>query len=102
MNHEQSPAETRAEDGSEVCEQDWSRSESASMAVVEAVAAVKGVDPVDLPPLYLDVDPDALDKLFPSRSRSIRRLTFQFRGTVVTVHGTGEVVARPAESANNQ
>ncbi|MFC7154017.1 HalOD1 output domain-containing protein [Halomarina halobia] len=34
-----------------------------STRVVEAISAELAVDPVDLPPLYESVDPDALDAL---------------------------------------
>lgn len=42
-----------------------SREEAPSTAVVNAVAEAEGVSPVELPPLYGRVDPDALDELLP-------------------------------------
>ena len=39
-----------------------------SEAVVDAVAAVSGTEPEDLPPLYDSIDPDALDQLFRRRT----------------------------------
>lgn len=41
----------------------WTDSESPSIAVVEAVAAVTGREPTDLPPLADRLDTDALDGL---------------------------------------
>ena len=38
--------------------------ESPSEVVINAVAAAAGVDPIELPPLYEFVDPDALNTLF--------------------------------------
>lgn len=38
-----------------------------SDAVVDAIAAVSGEDPRDLPPLFESIDPDALDLLFRRR-----------------------------------
>jgi hypothetical protein len=35
-----------------------------SDAVLDALATATGVDPLDLPPLYERIDPDALDRLF--------------------------------------
>lgn len=40
------------------------RSDSTSGAVIRAVAEHVGADPVDLPPLFDAVDPDALDAMF--------------------------------------
>lgn len=66
-----------------------------SMAVVEAVAAREGVDPVELsPPLNDAIDPDALDSLFSSRadeSAGIESLQFEFCGYTVTLSGDGDV-----------
>lgn len=36
-------------------------------AVIDALAEASGVEPVDLPPLYDVVDPEALDRLFRDR-----------------------------------
>jgi hypothetical protein len=41
-------------------------SDPASERVVQAVAEETGTDPVDLPPLYDVIDPDALDAVFAS------------------------------------
>lgn len=43
---------------------------SPSEAVVKAVAAAEGADPVTLPPLYEFVDPDALDTLIEHHTRT--------------------------------
>lgn len=65
-----------------------------SMAVIEAVAGVRGEDPVDLPEtLSSAVDPDALDRLFSDTSDGIRtgRVSFTYCGCDVTVHADGRV-----------
>lgn len=61
-----------------------------SRAVVEMVAATENVDQTDLPPLYEAIDPDALDKLFESRSddRTPMEVTFTYYGHEVTVTPT--------------
>ena len=68
---------------------------SITAAVVEAVAAAEGVEPVDLDvPLYSAIDPDALDRLFrsaPADNGIIGRITFTYAGYDVTVQATGDV-----------
>lgn len=84
--------------------------ESASEAVVAAVAQHTGTDPISLEPLYTAVDPDALDALFgfgrPGVDRSSTRVTFTYCGCEVTVSGDGTVrvsesgVENPSETPN--
>lgn len=67
-----------------------------SLAVVEAVAAREGVDPVALtPPLHDAIDPDTLDTLFARQAddstQGIESLRFEFCGYTVTVSGDGDV-----------
>lgn len=73
--------------------------EAISQQVVEAVADAKGVDPLDLPPLYNTVDPDALDSLFShAESHSaIAELRFTIEGCEVLIRGSGEVVVTTGE-----
>lgn len=66
-----------------------------SEGVVQAVAAAKGVDPMQLQPLYDVVDLDALDALFqrtadgaPATTGSVR---FEYAGKTVVVHSDGSV-----------
>ncbi|ARS91718.1 hypothetical protein B1756_06785 [Natrarchaeobaculum aegyptiacum] len=59
------------------------------MAVVNAVAARRNVDPLELPPLYDWIDPEALDALFdPPEEAANRRLEFVYDGHLVTVEGS--------------
>lgn len=66
-----------------------------SVAIVEAVAAAEGVDPVELtPPLYEVVDTDALDRLFaPNSQRALAdgRSNFSYKGYTITVEAGGTV-----------
>lgn len=62
---------------------------TASEAVVATVANRDGSDPVDLPPLYDAVDPDALDAIF--RDGRPGRVTFEYAGYEVTVCGRDQV-----------
>ncbi|QRV17800.1 hypothetical protein JMJ58_22475 (plasmid) [Haloterrigena salifodinae] len=61
-------------------------------AVVSAVAEAEGVDPVDLPPLYETIDPEALNDLLSSRDDStVATVEFEYAGYAVTVRGEGMV-----------
>lgn len=64
-------------------------SDRTSTRVVHAVAATTGHDPLDLPPLYDVVDPDALDSLIPPGGGC--SLSFRFAGTRVRVTESGAV-----------
>ena len=73
------------------------RSDTASTAVVMAVAEARGIDPIDLDCRLTDaVDPDALDRLFSDdRLRASRtpELEFSLGGCSVTVHEDGSASA---------
>ena len=67
---------------------------SASGQVAKSIADKEGTDPLDIPPLYESVDPDALDALFTPDSREpvLGEVTFTHAGYEVTVAYDGEVV----------
>lgn len=68
--------------------------DSASMAVVAAVAAATAVDPTDLAPLQAAVDTDALGALFPGTADGEGRggrVSFRYEGHDVTLFGDGTV-----------
>ncbi|GAB3669963.1 hypothetical protein GCM10028856_18960 [Halopiger thermotolerans] len=58
--------------------------ESASIAVVRAVAEYTETQPSELEPLYERVDPDALDALIDGAAAGAR-VQFEYAGTSVTV-----------------
>ena len=63
-----------------------------SEAVIEAVAAVNGVRPIDLDEqLYDVVDPDALNDFVGSADDARCRVAFPMAGCTVVVDGGGEV-----------
>lgn len=78
-----------------VQEQTTAHASNVSDEVVEKVAEVEDVDPLELtPPLYDVIDPDALDKLFasmPTAGRMEGQVTFSYNGYEVTVCGDGHV-----------
>ncbi|QLD91194.1 hypothetical protein HWV07_07185 [Natronomonas salina] len=84
--------------------QPTSSDESVSETVVTAVADAKGVDPLDLDPLYDSIDPDALDSLFghAGAGSSIAKLSFEMADCEVLVRGSGEVVVTPTTGAGDR
>jgi hypothetical protein len=78
-----------------------SEAASPSTEVVRRVASEAGVDPIDLPPLYEAVDPDALDRFLesvdgttPTVSEAVR---FRYAGYHVAVEADGAVALSPLE-----
>ena len=71
-----------------------SSDEDISETVVSAVADAKGVDPLDLDPLYDAIDPDALDSIFrhAGAGSTVTKLSFEMEDCEVLVRGSGEVV----------
>ncbi|WP_177209260.1 HalOD1 output domain-containing protein [Natronobacterium haloterrestre] len=91
------------------CRTAWDRNTSISSRVVQEVADILGVDPLELDPLFETINPDALDSLFQTRKLGHRdgHVEFMMEGCKVTVFGTGRVdVTPPAEvemgSTNDQ
>lgn len=79
---------------------DWTETPP-STAVVETAAEAAGVDPTTIEPLYDALDPDGLDALVgaatPGGCRSGVAVAFTAADHRISVHGTGEVVVRPAD-----
>lgn len=75
----------------------YAADEPVSEVVIETVASVSGVDPIELDPLYYAIDPDALDALFEPRPaagdlpRDVR-LSFSYVGLQVTVTAAGRII----------
>lgn len=63
------------------------QSDSLSRAVIEAVADAEDTDPIELPPLYDAIDPDALDSVFfGTKGDAVDgRITFTYHGYEVQV-----------------
>lgn len=72
-------------------EHEVNSTESATHAVMEAVAAVSNTELKEMPPLYDTVETEALDRLVTSRINSASRtnvlVQFTYCGTHVTVNG---------------
>ncbi|WP_222920140.1 HalOD1 output domain-containing protein [Natrinema sp. SYSU A 869] len=72
---------------------DVTGSQQVTAQIVEAVAAQKEVDPLDLQPLYEIVDPEALEALFAPTSAGTERdgrIEFTYAGCRVTLAAAGE------------
>lgn len=68
--------------------------EGITTKITETVAEAEGIDPIDLPPLYSVVDPDALEALFQPRTElgdPTARVVFTYNGYEVTVDADGTV-----------
>ena len=68
--------------------------DSIPLAIIDALATAADVDPMDLPPLYEVVDPDAIERLFSSNDRSDPGnmvLSFQVREWNVFLSGEGRI-----------
>lgn len=72
-----------------------------STVLVQALADVKGVDPIEIPRLNDVVDPDAMNAIFRAKPdgtpREGGRLAFTLSGAEVVVHGDGRIQITPAE-----
>lgn len=67
---------------------DWNES-SVSLRLVQAVATYTDTDPVELPPLYETIDPDAIETCITGMDGV--DLSFEYAGVAVTVESTGEI-----------
>jgi hypothetical protein len=68
---------------------------SVSISILEAVGRAVDVPPENLPPLYPEIDPDCIERLFSGQfalADPDLSLTFPYAGVLVTVQGDGEVV----------
>lgn len=67
------------------------------MKVITEVAEVRGISPIDAPPLYDTIDPEALDALFAGQDRTSGQVSFRYNGCTVTVGSSGQIsVQTPA------
>lgn len=66
--------------------------EELSERVVQATAAARSTDPLELPPLYDAVDPDALGALIEAMDDG--EVVFSYDGCEITIGADGTVNAR--------
>lgn len=79
---------------------------SVTDAVISTVAVVSGTEPLELPPLYADVDPDSLEALIGSTASGPEtadiHVSFGFYGCDVTVHSYGIIAVQPAPDGRDR
>ena len=72
--------------GERLAQYDIADGQPITAAVVDAVATTAGTDPIELPPLYDSVDPDALDTLFErQREGTDLEIAFSYTGYRVVI-----------------
>lgn len=62
-----------------------------SMAVIDAVAEVLDIDPLELDPIFESIDTDALNGLLSGGEESPIHISFRFAGCDVTMSNNGRV-----------
>lgn len=81
------------------------QTQSATNAVVTAVGTAAETDPLELPPLWSVLDPDALNELFDSatsdRDGDEIAIRFGYADHVVTVNGHGTVIVESVEDSQS-
>ncbi|WP_435073822.1 HalOD1 output domain-containing protein [Halorubrum sp. HHNYT27] len=79
----------------------FSEDQPPSEAVVEAVAAVKGKDPLELEPIYAQLDSDALDDLVNNSGEEPTlglHISFQVTGLRVDIFSNRRIVVNSADN----
>ena len=94
-----------------VARHDWNGQDTLAVTIVTAVAQLKDVDAVGLPPLSNTINPDALDRVFapperaPATSDAVGRgsmgstrahVQFRYAACDVTVWADGTVIVKSA------
>lgn len=69
--------------------------ESIIVDILEAVAAERDVDPMELPPLADHIDPEALERLITTASVDVE-VSMALYGCRISVDSTGEITAMRA------
>lgn len=65
-----------------------------AVRVAEEVAEAKGVDVLDLDPLFETINSDALDALLANADRDVE-VTFEYEGYAVRIRGDGQISLDP-------
>lgn len=69
--------------------------ESPSEAIITAIAAKERVPETNLPPLYSQVDPDALDTLVADQSNDSIQISFTYSGYTVRIRDSEVIEITP-------
>jgi hypothetical protein len=69
--------------------------ESPSEAIVAAIAAKESVTETSLPPLYSQIDPDALDTLVAGQTSDDIQISFTYSGYTVRIRDSETIEITP-------
>ena len=69
--------------------------ESPSEAIVAAIAAKESVTETSLPPLYSQIDPDALDTLVAGQTSDDIQISFTYSGYTVQIRDSETIEITP-------
>jgi hypothetical protein len=92
------PVEYDPESGVYRTNYNWNSPGSLSTAVLDAVSEAADCEGLDLPPLYEQIDPAGLEKLFapiPGSERCTGSVTFPLGEYHITIAADGEIVIYP-------
>lgn len=59
--------------------------------LVRIVSEATDEDPLEMPPLAREIDPDALEQFIQSSAHPSTRVSFRFNGCEITVNSGGEI-----------
>lgn len=71
-----------------------SDSTSVTQEIIKAVSRELDVDPLDLPPIYQAIDPDALERVLDSNETTTLQVRFHYEGCEIIVTGQGAVTVK--------
>ncbi|OVE83836.1 HalOD1 output domain-containing protein [Natronolimnobius baerhuensis] len=72
--------------------------QSVTEAVIDAVATATGTDPIELPPLYDSIDPDALNTLFDrQREGAGLEMAFFYADYHIAIEGGDRIIVSATE-----
>lgn len=73
------------------------KAQSVTFAVVELIAELEDVHPIELTPLHDAIDTDALNALFDESESATRQIVFRYHGYEIVVEQAEQVQATPLE-----
>lgn len=78
----------------------WSESNSILESITKSIADKLNTEPLDLPPLFQSIDPEALEDLITSSGATTMQVTFLYAGCKITVTGNRAVSVEDQSSVD--
>lgn len=80
-------------------QRNWHDADTAAISVINAIAALTGIPPTSMEPLYESVDPEALERVLESGAdgscgSSTLSVSFTHEGCGVTIRADGQLTVR--------